>query len=233
MPSKKCIICGELFSVLPYRTQTAKYCSVSCAHLGMKKNKELNCLICGKLIKRNSKLFCSWECYKTYKTLHPLERKYPMKKICIICGKLFSIDRPTDKKYCSKECKRKGLAATHKRGPERKNWQGRWKVKRGYIVLAISGLSPEDRAIAEKMKDSCYNLSVLEHRLIMAKHLGRPLKRGEIVHHKNGIKDDNRLENLELTSLHKHSNTIVFGNHKIRCPQCGFSAEANEFSIEK
>lgn len=108
---------------------------------------------------------------------------------CAQCGKEMAVYRSpsnvkeTPAKYCSLKC----IGKAH----ERENnpaWNGgRYKTGQGYIVV----FSP-DHPHASVRK------TVFEHRLVMEQVIGRYLKPEEVVHHKNGIKDDNRPENLEL-----------------------------------
>jgi hypothetical protein len=113
---------------------------------------------------------------------------------CGICGKVrpVSADRVPSTGftgYCV-DCARTG--------PRSHFWKnGRIQHQSGYILVR---LTPDHPFYC--MADSHH--LVPEHRLIMAEHIGRPLRDNEIVHHKNGIKNDNRLENLELLHRHLH-----------------------------
>jgi len=97
---------------------------------------------------------------------------------------------------------KKGLQKGLK-GERNPAWKGgRYIEKNGYIMVKAWGHPNANR-----------QGYVPEHRLAMSQMLGRPLLPFESVHHRNGIKTDNRPENLLL---------VVKGTHKgeVKCPFC-------------
>jgi len=73
------------------------------------------------------------------------------------------------------------------------SWKGGRIIRGGYVYIKLP-----------KHPFSDFHNYFAEHRLIMEKHIGRYLLMSEIVHHLNGIKTDNRLENLQLTNRSDH-----------------------------
>lgn len=121
---------------------------------------------------------------------------------CANCGKERWVQyyvreaRPKSSLCCPCGNKENGTAANIKPRYREANprWRGgRHKNYHGYIFIL---LSPDDFFYPMAQKNSY----VLEHRLVMAKQLGRCLQPWEIVHHKNHQRDDNRGENLALAT---------------------------------
>jgi hypothetical protein len=98
------------------------------------------------------------------------DRRVPCQK----CGEL--------KQYTSAACKN----CYSQKLDENGNWKGgRIVHKAGYLMVKVPGWK----------KNNGYKF---EHTIVMEEYLGRELLPGENVHHKNGVRDDNSIENLEL-----------------------------------
>lgn len=158
------------------------------AHKTHKYRVRSECKLCSKTPKH--KVFCM-DCRKLLgQQAYLLGTKRC--KTCANSGK----NNPMFGKKLSIITKRKMSQA--QKGHKRSLKTGRTKTKQGYILIYC----PEHPKAYRKNY-------VFEHRLMMERKLGRYLNSNEIIHHMNGIKDDNRIENLLLTTKKQHDTHTV------------------------
>lgn len=134
-----------------------------------------------------------------------MNKMWSYKKECIQCHKIVYYQTPADLKRRSKTnfCKQCFLKNTPK-GIDNPSWRGGKSLSpNGYIIIRNT-----EHPFAKG------NGYVFEHRLVMESQIGRYLKPSEIVHHRNGIITDNRIENLELTNQHDHARKHHVKNRK-------------------
>lgn len=155
----------------------------------------LKCENCGNEVRRRKgqervHTFCSRECYwkSDYRSESVAARnaeRNPLAWFTAPCGQCGTpVSRHASRRpkvpFCSRECHR-----AYKRGASKR------QITSGGYVRVFVGLGYPGAAKSGHM---------FEHRKVMQDHLGRPLLPDENVHHINGVRDDNRLANLELWS---------------------------------
>lgn len=202
----QCAACGaELVrraSDMARNTSGRVFCSKQCQDkVGAKPRRKADrtCRQCGVVFYPRSggpNNFCSMPCRLTH------QKRGRIPRTCEHCGKGFFRSPSTvaagGGRWCTKDCQlkgegRTGQGRTHNGKPVRKTFTGYLRVWEPGHPQASNGW-------------------VREHRLVAERALGRLLEPDEHVHHINGDKTDNRLENLQVLGASEHSSITGLAN---------------------
>lgn len=196
-----CAACGAPVSMresdYARRTTGRIFCNDTCrkrAGSKPRRGKTQPCETCGvEVYSRPGAVgrFCSTQCHNTHQKLNRVDL------VCPVCGEAFSLgraaasyrgDSPTCSRRCDTERRMKNGIGHYHNGRQVLRWSS------GYLYVWEPTHPFRVR-----------NGWVPEHRHVVERYLGRYLERTENVHHINGIKYDNRLENLEVLGHSEHS----------------------------
>lgn len=204
MPTLVCRICGLSKDTTQFKLDAGqKYCGRLCKSTSQKIVKtpnrtELACLICGKLfivpkawIREGRRKFCGKECRTKHQKTLKREKAARFGKTHTQASR-------------DKIARTRKIRGSGQKGPNHSQWRGGRMISgAGYVSVMIDMLPLDQQVMARRMRPM--ESYILEHRLVMAMELRRPLLRSEVVHHKNGVKDDNRPENLAMVDWTNHS----------------------------
>lgn len=167
--------CAHCEKVFKPASADGKYCGSDCWYASRKAGRMTPCEACGKVFERNRKgqRACSYECGNKLKEVN-------RSCSCKQCGAPFIRPHGKQQVYCSRRCSMLSRGGSKANGAYRHPEGHELRHSSGYIQQKVNGKW------------------VMQHRLVMEQVIGRQLKATERVHHKNGKRDDNRPENLEL-----------------------------------
>jgi hypothetical protein len=164
---------------------------------------------------------------------------YGNKRVNVQCGvckriRFFSFSRAKENSPtagCCRTCA--PTIIDYPKGINHRNWRGgTFENDNGYIEVIKTSLSKDEQILFYPMyRKRSY---ILMHRLIMARHLNRPLNKKEVVHHLNGDRADNRLANLQLVTntTHPSENSTMWNILKDEIKRLQIKLTDNGLSID-
>ena len=191
---KDCVGCGKSFlsRIISKRDGWTKFCSKSCAK-GTEARRVFvkTCKECGVTFEgKRGSLYCCGQCGERYRRRG--SEPYSVKCANLDCDNEFMVVGKSTRRYCSKECKK-----IAQRSPKT-NWMRSWDIEdlEKALTSGTRAVLPSGYILV-RVRPAMH---IYEHRLVMEQKVGRALRSDERVHHINGDRSDNRVENLELWS---------------------------------